>query len=227
MKDECLICGAPLKYLETEKEMECFLCHKKAQSNACCEQGHYVCDECHSKGVDSILGLCLKEESKDPLEIFGKLVDLPFCHMHGPEHHILVGSALLTAYKNSGGDIDLAKALAEMQVRGGKVPGGICGFWGSCGAAISTGIFVSIVTGSTPLAEKEWGLCNLMTSRVLNAVGTIGGPRCCKRNGYTAIREAVGFAAEHLGVTMELSEIICRHREQNNQCIGTRCPYFE
>ena len=22
----------------------------------------------------------------------------PFCHMHGPEHHIMVGMALLTAY---------------------------------------------------------------------------------------------------------------------------------
>ena len=78
-----------------------------------------------------------------------------------------------------------------------------------------------------PLAEKEWGLSNLMTARVLQAVGTIGGPRCCKRNGYTAIREAVGFAKEHLGVEMELSEILCRHQDQNNQCIGTRCPYFE
>ena len=227
MADECLICGAPLKYMENETEMECVLCHKKEPSNARCEKGHYVCNECHSKGVDSILGLCLKETSKDPLVIFEKLIDLPFCHMHGPEHHILVGSALLTAYKNAGGDIDLEKALLEMQTRGKKVPGGICGFWGSCGAGISAGIFVSIVTGSTPLAQKEWGLSNLMTARVLQAVGTIGGPRCCKRNGYTAIKEAVTFAQEQLGVKMEQSDVVCRHREQNNQCIGSRCPYVE
>lgn len=227
MKEECLICGAPLEYLETEREMECVLCHKKEQSNAQCKKGHYVCNECHSKGIDSIVGLCLEETSKDPLVIFEKLIGLPFCHMHGPEHHILVGSALLTAYKNAGGDIDLEKALVEMQTRGKKVPGGICGFWGSCGAGVSAGIFVSIVTGSTPLAEKEWGLCNLMTARVLHAVGTIGGPRCCKRNGYTAIREAVAFAEEYLGVKMERSDVVCQHKEQNNQCIGTRCPFFE
>ena len=27
--------------------------------------------------------------------------------MHGPEHHAMVGSALLTAFKNAGGDVDL------------------------------------------------------------------------------------------------------------------------
>lgn len=29
MKDECLICGAPLKYLENDELMECAICHKK------------------------------------------------------------------------------------------------------------------------------------------------------------------------------------------------------
>ncbi len=29
MKDECLICGAPLTYFENEKQMECALSHKK------------------------------------------------------------------------------------------------------------------------------------------------------------------------------------------------------
>lgn len=150
---------------------------------------------------------------------------LPFCHMHGPEHHILVGSSLLTAYKNAGGEIDLPSALLEMQSRGKEVPGGACGFWGACGAAISTGMFVSIVTGSTPLAKEAWGLSNLMTSCALKRIGEIGGPRCCKRNSYAAVTEAVHFAEEHLGVRMELKEILCSHSGSNNQCIGKRCPY--
>ena len=32
-----------------------------------------------------------------------------------PKHHIMVGAALLTAYKNVGGDIDFSKALTEMK----------------------------------------------------------------------------------------------------------------
>ena len=67
-----------------------------------------------------------------------EMMSMPSCHMHGPEHHVMVGSALLTAYKNAGGEIDLQKALHEMYCRGKAVPGGACGFWGACGAGVST-----------------------------------------------------------------------------------------
>ena len=225
MQDECLICGAALIYSEDETQMECALCHKKENSKTACEKGHYVCNECHTGGIDSIMGVCLSESSKDPIEILKKLTALSFCHMHGPEHHIMVGASLLTAYKNAGGNIDLHKALIEMQSRGKKVPGGACGFWGACGAAISSGMFVSIVTGSTPLANEEWGLSNLMTSASLKAIGIVGGPRCCKRNSYLAISEAVKLIKENLGIEMELGEIKCIHSSQNNQCISERCPF--
>ena len=39
MKDECLICGAPLKYLAADEPMECVLCHKKENSKTVCEKG--------------------------------------------------------------------------------------------------------------------------------------------------------------------------------------------
>ena len=42
---------------------------------------------------------------------------VPAKPMHGPEHHVMVGSALLTAYKNAGGDINLNAALVEMMNR--------------------------------------------------------------------------------------------------------------
>ncbi|MBQ8497941.1 MAG: family 1 glycosylhydrolase [Clostridia bacterium] len=79
MKDECLICGAPLKYLENDGQMKCAVCHK------------------------------------NPIEIIQKMMALPFCHMHGPEHHVMVGAAFLTAYKNAGGELDFEKALSEIK----------------------------------------------------------------------------------------------------------------
>ncbi len=227
MKEECLICKAPLEYLEVGAEMECAVCHKKEESKTRCVNGHYVCDGCHTRGIDAIIGVCLSEGSRDPFIILSKLMSLPFCHMHGPEHHIMVGASLLTAYKNAGGEIDLEKSLTEMQSRGRKVPGGTCGFWGACGAGISTGMFISIVTGSTPLAGKEWGLSNQMTSRALGAIGTIGGPRCCKRDSFIAITEAAAFARENLGVKMELSAITCSYSHKNNQCLGAKCPFHK
>ncbi len=225
MKDECLICGAPLTYFENEVQGECALCHKKESTKALCKNGHYVCNDCHTSGVDTIIAVCLNETSKSPVKILQKLMALPFCHMHGPEHHIMVGAALLTAYKNAGGNIELSKALVEMQARGKKVPGGACGFWGACGAGVSSGMFVSIVTGSTPLENEAWGLSNRMTAKALDAIGKVGGPRCCKRDSYLSITEAVKFAKEHLKVEMELGEIHCVHSNLNNQCIKERCPF--
>lgn len=225
MNEECLICKAPLTYLENDELMECALCHKKEMSKTRCKSGHYVCDDCHTKGMDSILALCLAEKSKNPVEIIKKMMNLPFCHMHGPEHHVMVGSALLTAYKNAGGNIDLKEALLEMQSRGRKVPGGVCGFWGACGAGISSGMFVSIITRSNPLANEEWGLSNKMTAKSLEAIGKIGGPRCCKRDSFLAIKSAVEFVRENFGIEMEKSKITCDYSEKNNQCIKERCPF--
>ena len=98
--DECLICGAPLEYLTQDTMMECVLCHKQEPSKTRCSNGHYVCNDCHTKGMDSIIVMCLQETSRNPIEILEKMMSKPFCHMHGPEHHVLVGAALLTAYNN-------------------------------------------------------------------------------------------------------------------------------
>lgn len=226
MKEECLICKAPIEYLKKDELMECAICHKKEGSNARCVKGHYVCDECHTNGVDTIIGLCLNEKSTNPVGIIRKIMAQPFCHMHGPEHHVMVGSALLTAYKNSGGNVDLEASLIEMQNRGKKVPGGVCGLWGACGAAISSGIFISIITGATPLKVEEWKLSNRMTAQTLSIMADIGGPRCCKRNSYLAILSAVDFVKENFDLDMSVGDIVCSHFNQNNQCIKTRCPYF-
>ncbi len=225
MSAECIICKAPLEYLGKEEEMECAICHKKEKSKTRCIKRHYVCNDCHTKGIDTIIGICLNTYSKDPVEIIRMMMAVPFCHMHGPEHHVMVGSALLTAYKNAGGDINLEDTLMEMQNRGKSVPGGACGFWGACGAGISTGMFVSIITKASPLTQESWGLSNLMTSKALGEIGKIGGPRCCKRDSYLAILSAINFVKEHFGIEMEKNKVVCIHSDMNNQCIGSRCPF--
>ena len=224
--EECLICKAPLEYLVRDEDMECAICHKKESSKTRCVNGHYVCNDCHTQGMDTIFGLCLAETSADPAAILRRMMDLSFCHMHGPEHHVMVGAALLTAYKNAGGELDLDAALEEMRNRGTQVPGGICGLWGTCGAAVSTGIFISLITGASPLSGKEWGLCNEMTSRSLGAIAKTGGPRCCKRDSYTAILQAVDFVGEKFGIWMERpKKTVCGLYDRNEQCLKEKCPY--
>ena len=227
MKEECLICKAPLEYLIQDEQMECAICRKQELSKTRCVEGHYVCSDCHTQGMDSIFGLCLSETCRDPIEILEKMMSMPFCHMHGPEHHGMVGAALLTAYKNAGGELDFLKALQEMYSRGKAVPGGACGFWGACGAGISAGIYMSILTKANPLSSEAWGLSNLMTSRVLGKIGANGGPRCCKRDSYLAIMEAVAFTKEHFGIEMEVNKVVCTHSHLNNQCLKAECKFSE
>lgn len=226
--EECLICGAPLEYLNSDTMMECVLCHKQEPSKTRCTNGHYVCNDCHTKGMDSIIVMCLQETSRNPIEILEKMMSKPFCHMHGPEHHVLVGAALLTAYNNCLPDtakLDLATGLVEVMERGRQVPGGFCGYMGACGASISTGIFMSVVTRSTPLSTDTWRLCNLCTASALEQVALNGGPRCCKRDSYLSILSAVEFVKENLGVEMERADVTCSRSQANNQCIGSKCPF--
>ena len=82
MNEECLICRSPLEYLETDTMMECEICHKIENSKTRCINGHYVCNECHTEGMDSIIGVCLNDNSKDPVEILEKMMDLPFSNWH-------------------------------------------------------------------------------------------------------------------------------------------------
>lgn len=129
------------------------------------------------------------------------------------------------SYKNAGGNIELHQALAEMMNRGKSMPGGACGFWGACGAGISTGMFVSIISNSTPLVVEPFGRYHLMTAKALEQIGTVGDPRCCKRDSFLSILAAVDFVEQHFQVSMEKAEVVCDYSTQNNQCIGMRCPF--
>lgn len=178
--------------------------------------------------TNPLVSLCLEDTSRNPIEILERLMSQPECHMHGPEHHVLVGAALLTAYNNCLPDsakLDMKSALDEVVKRGQQVPGGACGYMGACGASISTGIFMSIVTRNTPFSTDTWRLCNLMTSRALEPVAENGGPRCCKRDSYLSVLTAIDFVKENLGVEMEKPEVRCSRSQINEQCIGKKCPF--
>lgn len=225
----CLVCGEPLVYLEKAEEMECIYCHKKELSRARCRDSHYVCDGCHAKkGIEVIMEYCGKSDSRNPIAMLQEMMEDPYIYMHGPEHHIMVGAALLTAYHNAGGEIDFSDALQEMKERGGSYPGGSCGFWGCCGAAVSVGMCMSIITKSTPLSGKSWGINNCSTGKVLEAIGKIGGPRCCKRNSFTAVKVAAELFQEHFGVTLDMPDVIrCSYSPENQQCLRRACPYYK
>ncbi len=227
-KTGCLICGEELVYTKGLDKLECFYCHEVYDSNAKCKNGHFVCDRCHSlPAMELIEKYCIASKSENPLELALTLMRNPNVKMHGPEHHFLVPAVLLSAYYNNKKDYDeKATKIRMAKKRATQILGGFCGFYGNCGAAVGTGIFMSLITDATPLSIAEWKLANLATAKSLFSIANHGGPRCCKRNTYLALMEAVDFLKEHLGVTLEVKKgLECEFYDLNRECLGQKCPF--
>jgi len=227
-KEGCLICGSPLNYFADSSSMECEICHKKFVSNAKCSNGHYICDSCHQiKGVDYIEQYCLDHHQSNPIALLNSVLKSGSIKMHGPEHHFLVPAVLITAYYTKLKKEDfIAPKLKIAKQRAKQILGGFCGFYGTCGAGIGNGIFLSIVLDSTPLKTQEWKLSNLLTAKTLERIADSGGPRCCKRDSFIAIEMAVKFIKQQLKVELEISPILCSFSSLNNECKLTQCQYY-
>ena len=169
----------------------------------------------------------LKSNSKNPIEIVKSIMSEEFINIHGPEHHYLDGASFLVAYYNAGGNIDINKSLDILAERTIKMPGAMCGHWGVCGSATSVGAALSIIHEVSPLSSTNYYKDNMeYTSKVIQKMSEIGGPRCCKRNAFISLSTAVEFVRDKYGIEMELEEIVCDFSSKNKQCIGLKCPYF-
>ena len=175
-----------------------------------------------------IIDACLQEKGKNPIDIFNNIAHMDFVRIHGPEHHVLDGAALLTAYYNAGGKIELQTSLNELMKRGLQMPGATCGMWGVCGAVSSMGAALSIIDGTGPLsADSSWGKHMEFTSKALCSLSQVGGPRCCKRDAFLSFQKAIEYINENYKVNLEKSRIECCFSEKNEQCIKERCPFYK
>jgi hypothetical protein len=225
----CLLCGAELEYLAEHRSLSCHFCGTTATGNAHCVNGHYICDNCHRDSAgDVIESACISSTTRDPAALALNLMAHPSMNMHGPEHHFLVPAALLAAYAEVQG---LSKAEKESLIhkarqRSEDVKGGFCGLHGACGAGIGTGIFVSLISGATPLSGHERGLSNRMTAESLLQIADTGGARCCKRDSLLAIFAAVQFLEAEFGILLPLNKNLgCSFSHLNKECLEQDCPF--
>jgi hypothetical protein len=224
----CLKCGADLIHTDEYRPATCIYCGTATDSNTFCREGHFVCDDCHRHpAIDWIEQHCLRTTERDPIALANELMSHPSVKMHGPEHHFLVPAALLTAWHNQRGTTEArASALHSARKRAEHLPGGTCGYWGACGAAVGTGIFLSVITRATPLTTDSWSLSNRITSETLALVADLGGPRCCKRDTFLSIRHAVEFVSWHLRVEFSAAaEPVCTFFLNNKECLDANCPF--
>ena len=230
-KSGCAFCGKELRYMDQPEKLRCVFCNGIFSSQAKCADSHFVCDACHSLSANDLIErVTIGSLSREPLDMAITLMKSPSLKMHGPEHHFLVPAVLLSAFYNSSNRAEEKEAkIKKARQRAEHVLGGFCGFYGNCGAAVGTGIFVSVMTGATPLSQEEWKLSNLMTSHSLHTIAEAGGPRCCKRNSFLAIREALCFVNDRFHVEMDTSPdgMKCEFHHLNKECKKAECRFYE
>lgn len=225
----CAVCHRHKIAMQEPLTTSCSLCGTVFEADDTCPQGHYVCGLCRQKAVrEAMMAHCLSSDCRDPYPLVLELMKLPDTLMHGPEHHLLLTAALLTCYCNQlGREAELPALLQLANQRSLQVPGAACGFWGICGAAIGTGIYSSIVTESSPYAQEVWRDSGQLTVKSANAISSRGGPRCCKRDTFLAMREAVAHSNQYLGTEMALpDQIECVFYPNNSECKGPLCDFF-
>lgn len=224
---DCMVCGAKLVYTQEPKSIGCFYCGTKKTSSVSCSDHHFVCDSCHTKeALEIINDVCLSTSETDMAELLRKIRSHPKFPVHGPEHHALVPGIILTAYRNSGGDITIEKIKTGID-RGSKIPGGYCGYIGACGAAMGVGIAYAIIFESTPLKPKQRRDSLKITSEVLDAIAQNKAARCCQRESATALLTAARLSERYLDIKLKMNEgFNCSQSQLNNECIKAACPFW-
>lgn len=229
-KSGCVFCGKELLYLKEPEEIACLFCKGVFSTQAKCIDNHFVCDACHALSANDLIErFTIDSSSKDPIDMALTLMKSPSLKMHGPEHHFLIPAVLLSAFYNARTEFgEKEKKIKQARKRAENVLGGFCGFYGDCGAAVGTGIFVSVITNATPLSQKEWRLSNLVTAKSLYTIANAGGPRCCKRNSFLAIEEAVSFVKGEFEVKIASDARIlkCQFHPLNKECIREECRFY-
>jgi hypothetical protein len=228
-KSGCAFCGKELHYIDQPEELHCVFCNGIFSTQAKCVDDHFVCDACHSLSANELIErFTIASFSKEPLHMAITLMKSPSVKMHGPEHHFLVPAVLLSAFYNVKAEPGEKEAkIKKARQRAEKILGGFCGFYGDCGAAVGTGIFMSVMTDATPLSQREWRLSNLMTADSLHTIAHAGGPRCCKRNSFLAILEALRFVKDQFQVELGASPDVvqCEFHNLNKECKKAECRF--
>ena len=165
-------------------------------------------------------------QSATQIAILEQVMAHPSVPMHGPEHHAMVPGVIIAAVRNAGYPVPEG-AIEKALERASKVPGGWCGLYGDCGAAVGVGIAVSVLTNATPLTGKQRSLALRATSFALARM-LDDQPRCCKRASRIAVEAAVDFLKEHLNIILPKSKKPrCTYSPRNKQCAQEQCPFYD
>lgn len=228
LSEGCMVCGEELHYFQEAQELTCSYCRRSFQANAACKENHFVCDDCHKEsGMEAMQAICQGTKETDLLTLLKRIRSHPAIPMHGPEHHAMMPAIILTAFRNRGGNID-QQVIDDAIKRGAAIPGGACGFWGACGAAIGAGIAASSILSATPLTPSPRQQAQSFSARILGKIAKYKGGRCCQRETWLTLTETAALSESFFGVELLAKDAItCDQYTRNKECIRKACPLWK
>lgn len=200
--------------------------------NISCPNGHYVCDECHGKGLfDTVKEYVLSSKSANPFEIAEYLMDQSNIPMLGCENAWIAAGSLMAALKNEGTLKVTDEQIVEVLNRTKRQAiGGYCGLTGVCGIVPAIGSCFSVILGAACPKDQETAMTMKVVARIVDKIADETGPCCCKNFVRTALSEAVLFAERYFTVFLPSPSetIICTHISRHpHGCRESKCSYFK
>lgn len=228
MIGRCLECGGELQNNESPVSAKCSKCGIEEDTYIVCKEGHYLCNSCASKeSISKIFQNMFACKSENPADVAEELIAK--CGVSGNSPHPLTTAAFLIAYKN------FTKKINEIEImnavmRAAEVPGGWCGYYGTCGAAVGLGVAFAEILKSNPMSDSERSISNMVTAEALKQIADLGGPRCCTSSVRAALESGIESAEKYLGIIFpekKKNYVKCWMSDFNNDCRKKRCRFYE
>jgi len=224
---KCLKCNGKINHHNETIIVKCVECGIREKAQIICADGHYYCNVCaSSRVVDKIYELLDKLDGKNPVD--NAEILLAKCGISGNSPHPLTTAAFLIAYKNLTQKITYEDIINGV-TKATQIPGGWCGYYGNCGAAVGLGLSFAIINKSTPIHDKERSIANMVTSEGLVIVAEQGGPRCCIGSVRGVLEISEILAEKYLDIKFperKQKTIKCWQSQYNSECKKERCLYY-
>jgi len=223
----CMVCGVPLVYDNRPSEAACSYCGAKQQTTALCENGHFVCDTCHTEGALVVIErVCLQTDETDMIALLDRIRRHEAVRVHGPDHHAMVPGIILATARNLGAPVSEEMIRLGIQ-RGGRVGGGHCAYMGACGTALGVGVAFSLILECSPLKGSQRKTVQSAVVAALEPIASLDAARCCQRDSWLALRKAAELSHEMLPVKLKAdAPLRCAQVSMNAECMGDTCPLF-
>jgi hypothetical protein len=227
--NDCILCGDKVTTLKVPVNTHCDFCGKTKLTSHECESSHFLCDDCFNIPViELIKSKCLKYNGTDPIELAIEIMNSPSVKMHGSEHHFIVPAVLLTCINNQKENPEnIKEKLDKAEKRAAEETTAVCSHnVGTCGAAIGTGVFLSMFLNREHVHDDAWSLSNHIIADSLKRIAEHGGPRCCKRDTYFSLQTSIDYLNEHFALQLKQSEPKCTFSLRNKSCGLEQCAFY-